>query len=154
MVSPKVKHASSLVEKSVVFITTLFFICKCCNFVLSVLTLSIICLKICIMLLHSCEAVLHQTRSNPFGFVCLCKTAATHVLKREKCAIIELPLIISKKVRASLTNFFVYNRLMEYITVVIDSFWLIMQQMTTVCVPIIAILLIFGIVKGLLFNDR
>lgn len=43
---------------------------------------------------------------------------------------------------------------MEYITVVIDSFWAIMEQMTTVCVPIIAILLIFGIVKGLLFNDR
>lgn len=43
---------------------------------------------------------------------------------------------------------------MEYITVVIDSFWLIMQQMTTLFVPIIAIILIFGIVKGLLFNER
>lgn len=43
---------------------------------------------------------------------------------------------------------------MDYITVVIDSFWAIMSQITTVFVPIIAILLVFGIVKGLLFNDR
>lgn len=47
-----------------------------------------------------------------------------------------------------------YNMLMDYITVVIDSFWAIMSQITTVFVPIIAILLVFGIVKGLLFNDR
>lgn len=52
------------------------------------------------------------------------------------------------------THLFCYNVVMEYITVVIDSFWLIMQQITTVIVPIIAILLLFGIVKGLLFNDR
>ena len=43
---------------------------------------------------------------------------------------------------------------MDYITVVIDSFWAIMEQITVVIVPIIAILLIFTIVKGLLFNDR
>lgn len=50
--------------------------------------------------------------------------------------------------------FICYNMLMEYITVVIDSFWAIMQQITVVIVPIIAILLIFTVVKGLLFNDR
>lgn len=43
---------------------------------------------------------------------------------------------------------------MEYIGVVITSFWAIMEQITTVIVPIIAIVLLFTIVKGLLFNDR
>lgn len=43
---------------------------------------------------------------------------------------------------------------MEYITVVTDSFWLIMEQITEVIVPIITIMLLFGIVKGLLFYDR
>lgn len=51
-------------------------------------------------------------------------------------------------------GFFWYNVLMEYITVVIDSFWLIMEQITEVIVPIFAIILLFTIVKGLLFNDR
>ena len=32
-----------------------------------------------------------------------------------------------------------YNSFMEYITVVIDSFWLIMEQIATIFTPILAI---------------
>jgi len=63
------------------------------------------------------------------------------------------PLFQTKK--SSLAgSFLLYNVVMDYITVVINSFWLIMQQITVVFVPILAILLIFSIVRGLIFNDR
>lgn len=40
--------------------------------------------------------------------------------------------------------------LMEYITVVIDSFWLIMEQISTIFTPIIAIYIVFRLVKSAL----
>lgn len=42
---------------------------------------------------------------------------------------------------------------MEYATVVIASFWEIMEQFATIATPVIAIILILRIVKGLLFHD-
>lgn len=42
---------------------------------------------------------------------------------------------------------------MDYVDVVIDAFWAIMEQSVQIAVPIICIILIFSIVKGLLFKN-
>lgn len=39
---------------------------------------------------------------------------------------------------------------MEYITVVIDSFWLIMEQIATIFTPILAIYIVFRLAKSAL----
>ena len=43
-----------------------------------------------------------------------------------------------------------YNSFMEYITVVIDSFWLIMEQIATIFTPILAIYIVFRLAKSAL----
>lgn len=47
-----------------------------------------------------------------------------------------------------------YNAIMAYATVVIDAFWEIMTQFATIAAPIIGILLLFTIIRGLIFNGR
>lgn len=40
-----------------------------------------------------------------------------------------------------------YNSFMEYILVVIDSFWAIMEQCATIFLPIIVIFILFRLIK-------
>lgn len=51
-------------------------------------------------------------------------------------------------------NIFCYTRGMDYIQVVIDAFWIIMEKSVPVVVPILAIILIFTFIRSLLFYDR
>lgn len=43
---------------------------------------------------------------------------------------------------------------MDYMSVVIEAFWEVMTSATTLIVPVIVVILLFSIIKGLLFNDR
>lgn len=45
-----------------------------------------------------------------------------------------------------------YNAVMEYATIVISSFWEIMEQFAVVATPVIAIILVMRIVRSVLFN--
>lgn len=43
---------------------------------------------------------------------------------------------------------------MDYVNIVVDSFWAIMEGIVPVITPVIAIILIFTIIRGLLFYER
>lgn len=128
-----------------------FLRCQCCKIVQDVLTNYIICKKICIMLLHK-QRTFPSEQKQPIRLRCSVVKSAKACVKAGKLCYNLVTPILPKNSLAK--GFFWYNVLMEYITVVIDSFWLIMEQITQVIVPIFAIILLFTIVKGLLFNDR
>lgn len=47
-----------------------------------------------------------------------------------------------------------YNLLMDYVTVVLDMYWAMITYAIPAILPIIIFMLVFSIIKGLLFNDR
>lgn len=50
-------------------------------------------------------------------------------------------------------SFLIYNEVM-YIEFIESGFWAILENSVDLIVPIIAFMLVFSVIKGLLFNER